>query len=345
MVWPRGVQAYAAGADGLQVTLADDSRVEMRAHAEMSVDRASDGIQIDLKTGDIIVTAARQRDGHLYVRTKDMTVAVDGTVFLVNAGQQGSRVGVIEGEVRVAAKAHCGDTAAARRTGGDESNARAATAGGGHRVEPQRHRAPRDSRLVHEGRGADHSPAHTAGAAGGRHRRADARCDGRRARVRGSLDQAVRSRQPAGGSARSGRWRPEQRLHDARPVVCAVHDARHADPDGLWISVGGPGSGDWLVHESRGAWTRGTASVPALYTQPPPKTAGAFAEGQTGCAPRAYTIEAVAEGLPADQNACAPIAGRTNRPPQPRARRLAGRPTLPRCPARCCGRSSNGGSA
>jgi uncharacterized protein (TIGR03435 family) len=101
IVWPRGVQAYAAGADGLQVTLADDSRVEMRAHAEMTVDRASDGIQIDLKTGDIIVTAAKQRGGHLSVRTKDMTVAVDGTVFLTNAGQQGSRVGVIEGEVRV----------------------------------------------------------------------------------------------------------------------------------------------------------------------------------------------------------------------------------------------------
>jgi uncharacterized protein (TIGR03435 family) len=101
IVWPRGARVYAAGADGLQVTLADDSRVEMRAHSEMTVGRASDGIQIDLKTGDIIVTAADQRDGHLYVRTKDMTVAVDGTVFLVNAGQDGSRVGVIEGEVRV----------------------------------------------------------------------------------------------------------------------------------------------------------------------------------------------------------------------------------------------------
>jgi len=75
--------------------------VEMRAHAEMIVGRASDGIQIDLKTGDIIVTAAEQHDGHLYVRTKDMTVAVDGTVFLVNASQDGSRVAVIEGEVRV----------------------------------------------------------------------------------------------------------------------------------------------------------------------------------------------------------------------------------------------------
>jgi uncharacterized protein (TIGR03435 family) len=104
IVWPRGVRVYAAGADGLQVTLADNSSVEMRAHAQMAVGRASDGLQIDLQTGDIIVTAALQRDGHLYVRTKDVTVVVDGTVFLVNASQEGSRVGVIEGEVRVRAR-------------------------------------------------------------------------------------------------------------------------------------------------------------------------------------------------------------------------------------------------
>jgi uncharacterized protein (TIGR03435 family) len=102
IVWPRSaVRVYAAGNDGLQVTLADDSRVEMRAHAEMTVGPASDGILIGLKRGDIIVSAARQRDGHLYVQTRDMTVSVVGTVFLVNAGADGSRVGVIEGEVRV----------------------------------------------------------------------------------------------------------------------------------------------------------------------------------------------------------------------------------------------------
>jgi uncharacterized protein (TIGR03435 family) len=101
MVWPRGVRVYAAGADGMEVTLADNSRVEMRAHAEMTVARESDGIQIALKTGDIIVSAAKQPGGHLSVRTKDMTVSVDGTVFLASAGEQGSRVGVIEGEVRV----------------------------------------------------------------------------------------------------------------------------------------------------------------------------------------------------------------------------------------------------
>jgi uncharacterized protein (TIGR03435 family) len=101
IIWPRGVRVYAAGNDGLQVTLSDDSRVEMRAHSEMTVGRASDGIQIDLKKGDIIVTAAKPRKAPLYVRTMDMIVAVNGTVLLVNAGPDGSRVGVIEGEVRV----------------------------------------------------------------------------------------------------------------------------------------------------------------------------------------------------------------------------------------------------
>jgi len=100
IVWPRA-RVYAAGADGLQVTLADHSSVEMRAHSEMTVGRAADGILIGLKRGDIIVSAATQRDGHLYVHTRDMTVSVVGTVFLVNADEEGSRVGVIEGEVRV----------------------------------------------------------------------------------------------------------------------------------------------------------------------------------------------------------------------------------------------------
>jgi uncharacterized protein (TIGR03435 family) len=121
MVWPRGARVYAAGNDGLQVTLADDSRVEMRAHAAMTVDRASDGIRIDLKKGDIIVSAAKQSDGHLYVRTKDMTVAVVGTVFFVNVGDDGSRVAVIEGEVhvqdgKVEAKLRPGEQMSTRQT-------------------------------------------------------------------------------------------------------------------------------------------------------------------------------------------------------------------------------------
>jgi hypothetical protein len=101
ILWPRGAEVYAAGADGLQFTLVDDSRVEMRAHSELKVDRTADGIRIDLKKGGIIVNAAKQRTGHLYVQTKDLTVSVVGTVFLVNAEDAGSRVAVIEGEVRV----------------------------------------------------------------------------------------------------------------------------------------------------------------------------------------------------------------------------------------------------
>ena len=91
----------AQGIDGFLVRLEDGSRVEMREDAELSLESASDGVRIRLKTGEVIVNAAKQRRGHLYVQTKDMVVSVVGTVFLVDAGDQGSRVAVIQGEVRV----------------------------------------------------------------------------------------------------------------------------------------------------------------------------------------------------------------------------------------------------
>src|SRR5688572_79518 len=101
IVWPRGPELHTAGAAGAQVTLADGSQIEMRAQAELTVEREDDGLGIRLRRGDIIVSAAKQRTGHLYVHTTDMTISVVGTVFLVNAGSDGSRVAVIEGEVRV----------------------------------------------------------------------------------------------------------------------------------------------------------------------------------------------------------------------------------------------------
>jgi uncharacterized protein (TIGR03435 family) len=96
-----GDDVVYAGDAGRVLTLDDGSTVEMRARSELSIEGADDGIGLRLLAGDIIVNAATQRDGSLYVRTRDMTVAVDGTVFLVKAAESGSLVAVIEGEVRV----------------------------------------------------------------------------------------------------------------------------------------------------------------------------------------------------------------------------------------------------
>jgi len=86
---------------GTTVILADGSRIEMKSNSELSLKRADDGVRIDLVSGVIIVNAAKQPQGHLYVQTKDATISVVGTVFLVNEESEGSRVGVIEGEVHV----------------------------------------------------------------------------------------------------------------------------------------------------------------------------------------------------------------------------------------------------
>jgi uncharacterized protein (TIGR03435 family) len=97
----HGEFVQASRPEGTTLVLANGSRVEMRSQSEVRLTRANDGVQIDLTHGSIIVVAAKQRSGHLYVRTKDVTVSVVGTVFLVNAEDAGSRVAVIQGEVRV----------------------------------------------------------------------------------------------------------------------------------------------------------------------------------------------------------------------------------------------------
>jgi uncharacterized protein (TIGR03435 family) len=96
-----GDTTLSAGGGDL-LLLKDGSRVEMRAHSELFLERADDGIRIHLSRGGVIVNAAKQKPGrHLYVRTKDVIVSVMGTVFLVNAEEAGTRVAVIEGEVNV----------------------------------------------------------------------------------------------------------------------------------------------------------------------------------------------------------------------------------------------------
>jgi uncharacterized protein (TIGR03435 family) len=89
------------GEGGGVLTLRDGSRVEIRPMSQLSLKGAVDGIRIDLIKGSIIVNAAKQPRGHLYVQTKDMTVAVVGTVFVVQAEESGSRVAVVEGRVQV----------------------------------------------------------------------------------------------------------------------------------------------------------------------------------------------------------------------------------------------------
>lgn len=91
----------AFGDEGGVLTLRDKSRVEIQEMSVVSLQRAADGVRIQLTSGELIVTAAKQRRGHLYVQTKDMTVSVVGTVFFVNAGVTGSRVAVFQGEVQV----------------------------------------------------------------------------------------------------------------------------------------------------------------------------------------------------------------------------------------------------
>jgi hypothetical protein len=94
----------AAGSRAL-IELADGTRIEMRERSQLSLRGTYDGIRVDLARGSVIVEAAKQRDGHLYVGTEDCTISVTGTVFAVSTGVKGSRVSVIEGEVHVSQSA------------------------------------------------------------------------------------------------------------------------------------------------------------------------------------------------------------------------------------------------
>ncbi len=99
---PGASEIRTAMDSGAVVRLGDGSHVEMRERSALYVTGAGRDLTVHLARGSIIVQAAKRRAGHLYVATRDCRVAVTGTVFSVNSGVKGSRVSVIEGEVRVA---------------------------------------------------------------------------------------------------------------------------------------------------------------------------------------------------------------------------------------------------
>jgi hypothetical protein len=96
-----GRTVQSGPAEGMIIALEDGTRVEIRSVSELLWESAADGVRIRLNSGSVIVNAVSQRSGHLYVETRHVVASVVGTVFHVHAEQGGTRVDVIEGEVRV----------------------------------------------------------------------------------------------------------------------------------------------------------------------------------------------------------------------------------------------------
>jgi hypothetical protein len=105
------------------VTLDDGTTIEMKDRSEFAIEKTLRGTTLHLDRGSVIVEAAKQpvkrhtvvgkllkeigklfgvqSAGDLSVDTGDSLISVTGTTFSANAGTKGSRVSVIEGQVRL----------------------------------------------------------------------------------------------------------------------------------------------------------------------------------------------------------------------------------------------------
>src|ERR1044071_1879217 len=83
------------------VRLGDGSLIEMKDRSELYLTKSGKSTTIHLDRGSIVVEAAKQKDGKLFVESGDSLVSVTGTIFSVNNGTKGTRVSVIEGEVNL----------------------------------------------------------------------------------------------------------------------------------------------------------------------------------------------------------------------------------------------------
>jgi hypothetical protein len=94
-------QVRSTKGGGSMIRLADGSMIEMAERSQLALRGSRKGTHIELSHGSVIVHAAKQGSGNLFVATSDCLVAVKGTIFSVNHGFKGSRISVIEGEVEV----------------------------------------------------------------------------------------------------------------------------------------------------------------------------------------------------------------------------------------------------
>jgi len=97
-----GEHLRTAGGSQAVVRLADGSTVEVNERSVLAFGARGRDMTVSLDNGAVIVHAAKRTSGHLYVKTADCRVAVTGTLFSVDSGMKGSRVGVLQGSVHVA---------------------------------------------------------------------------------------------------------------------------------------------------------------------------------------------------------------------------------------------------